>query len=50
MLEQVVENGVSVIINWYFDLDDDMMEEMGEDFFEDFEYVIFNLRFEIEVV
>lgn len=48
MLEDAAEKGASVIINWYFDPDDDMMEEMGEDFSEDFEHATFNLKPETE--
>ncbi|GAA0783185.1 DUF1987 domain-containing protein [Roseibium denhamense] len=43
MLEEAAEGGHSIVINWYYDPDDDMMEEMGEDFAEDFEHATFNL-------
>lgn len=48
MLEEAAEGGTVIVINWYFDPDDDMMEEMGEDFSEDFEHASFNLKPETE--
>ncbi|WP_428526534.1 DUF1987 domain-containing protein [Roseibium sp.] len=48
MLEEAAEDGKTITINWYFDPEDDMMEEMGEDFAEDFEHATFNLRPETE--
>ncbi|WP_420338063.1 DUF1987 domain-containing protein [Roseibium sp.] len=48
MLEEAAEDGKTITINWYFDPEDDMMEEMGEDFAEDFEHATFNLKPETE--
>jgi hypothetical protein len=44
LLEEAAEDSIDVTVNWYFDPDDDMMEEMGEDFAADFEAVTFNLK------
>ncbi|MTI42402.1 uncharacterized protein DUF1987 [Roseibium hamelinense] len=44
MLEEAAEDGRSVTVNWHYDADDDAMEEMGEDFSEDFESATFNLK------
>ncbi|WP_247653700.1 DUF1987 domain-containing protein [Labrenzia sp. PHM005] len=44
LLEEAAENGKNIVINWYFDPEDDMMEEMGEDFSEDFEHASFHLK------
>ena len=43
MLESAAASGLSVSVSWYHDPDDDMMEEMGEDFSEDFEHARFAL-------
>lgn len=43
LLDQTAKKGVSVTVNWYFDTDDDSMEEMGEEFGEDLESAAFNL-------
>jgi len=44
MLEEAAQDAHAVTVNWYFDPDDDMMEEMGEDFSEDFEHAQFHLK------
>jgi hypothetical protein len=43
MLEEVAEGGLSVVINWHFDEEDDTMEELGEEFAEDLENASFNM-------
>ena len=42
-LDEIAEEGNKVIINWYFEEDDDNMEELGEEFGEDLEHAEFNL-------
>ena len=43
---QILESGEErdVIVNWHYEADDDMIEEMGEDFAEDFDHANFNLK------
>jgi len=36
-------NGTDVVINWFYDEEDENMEEAGEDFQEDFEDLKFNV-------
>ena len=43
-LEEAAGNGVAVTVNWYFDAEDDNMEELGEEFGEDLEAAVFNLK------
>lgn len=43
LLNGLGEKGHRVIINWYFDADDDNMEALGQDFGEDLEYTEFNI-------
>ena len=43
MLETAAASGIPVSVSWYHDPDDDMMEEMGEDFSEDFRHARFAL-------
>jgi len=42
-LEEQVKKGHKVIINWIYDKDNDVAEEAGEDFKEDFEELEINL-------
>ena len=42
-LEEQVENGHNVIVNWIYDEENDVAEEAGEDFKEDFENIEINL-------
>ena len=42
-MEAAAERGNSVVVNWYYEADDDNMEEMGEEFSEDLEKATFNL-------
>ena len=44
MLEEAAEADRSVSVRWFFDPDDDMMEELGEDFAEDFVHATFSLE------
>ena len=43
MLENAAARGVDVAINWRFHVDDDIMQEFGEDFGQDFEHARFIL-------
>ncbi len=43
ILETTAGNDIDVVINWYYDADDDNMEELGEDFCEDLEAAKYNL-------
>jgi SiaC family regulatory phosphoprotein len=43
-LEATAANGVSVLINWIYDADDDTMEELGEEFAEDLSYAKFSMQ------
>jgi len=42
-LEKAAQQGMPVIINWWYHEDDDTILESGEDFAEDFEKAIFKL-------
>ncbi|MBF0549662.1 MAG: DUF1987 domain-containing protein [Deltaproteobacteria bacterium] len=42
-LESVAANGNRVVINWYYEEDDDNMEELGQEFGEDLEQAKFNM-------
>lgn len=43
ILEDAYENGKQTVINWIYDQEDDIIEETGEDFQEDFESLTINL-------
>jgi hypothetical protein len=43
MFEESSEGGKYIIINWYYDEDNDSALEYGEEFAEDFENLTFNL-------
>lgn len=43
MFEEAAAADVTVTINWYYQEDDDMMQEFGEDFSEDLECVTFRI-------
>ncbi len=43
-LDETADQGVSVTINWYYDEEDDTMEELGQEFAEDLENATFNLK------
>lgn len=49
MLEVNAENGRRVTVNWFYDPEDDLMAEMGEDFAEDFQHASFFLKPDTEV-
>ena len=43
-LDNAGKNGASVAITWYYDEEDDTMEELGEEFGEDLEYAEFQMK------
>ena len=43
-LDETAGGGVSVTINWYYDEEDDTMEELGQEFADDLENASFNLK------
>ena len=43
-LEETAEGDVDVIVNWYYDEEDDTMEELGEEFAEDLTNAKFNMK------
>lgn len=43
-LEEATETGVGVTVDWYYDAEDDTMEELGEEFAEDLEAATFNMK------
>lgn len=43
-LDAAAENGGSVDVYWYYDPEDDTMEELGEEFGEDLEHARFHLE------
>jgi len=43
IVEEAVEEGSNILINWYYDEDNETALEAGEDFIEDFENLNFNL-------
>ena len=43
-LEETAEGAVDVVVNWYYDEEDDTMEELGEEFAEDLEHATFNMK------
>ena len=44
MLEEAARLGRPVTVDWYCEAEDETMREFGEDFSEDLDHVIFNLR------
>ena len=44
LLEETAARGVGVTINWYYDAEDDTMEELGEEFAEDLEHARFSMK------
>jgi hypothetical protein len=42
-LEKIKDSGKDVEINWIYEYEDDIMEETGEDFMEDFENLKINM-------
>jgi hypothetical protein len=44
ILEETAEGAVDVVVNWYYDEEDDTMEELGEEFAEDLEHATFNMK------
>ncbi|MCF8038636.1 MAG: DUF1987 domain-containing protein [Desulfohalobiaceae bacterium] len=43
MLEDAAQNGVTVVVNWKYHVDNDSALECGEEFYEDMEQVVFNM-------
>ena len=43
-LDEAAEAGATVEVNWYYDEEDDVMEELGEEFGEDLEHATFHLK------
>lgn len=43
LLENAAENQKDIVVNWIFNEDDDTMQEFGEDFASDMEYIKFKL-------
>jgi hypothetical protein len=43
LLEEAGEKGIKISINWHYQDGDDTMEEFGEDFAEDMEFITFKL-------
>lgn len=43
ILEEIHNNGKKIEINWIYESDDDIIEETGEDFIEDFKNLTINL-------
>jgi deoxyribodipyrimidine photolyase len=43
MLEESVQNGKEISVNWRYDEDNEMAAEYGEDFMEDLEHLPFHL-------
>jgi len=43
-LEETAEGAVTVTVNWYYDEEDDTMEELGEEFAEDLEAATFHMK------
>lgn len=44
LLDETASNGNSVHITWAYEEDDDNMQELGEEFGEDLEHAVFQLR------
>jgi hypothetical protein len=44
MLEEAAENGNTINIVWVYEIDDDNMEELGEEFGEDLEAATFKMK------
>ncbi len=44
LLEETAAAGADVTINWYYDVEDDTMEELGEEFAEDLVHARFSMK------
>ena len=44
LLDSTAASGNKVVVNWFFDADDENMEELGEEFGEDLENAEFHLQ------
>jgi hypothetical protein len=43
-LDEAAEAGATIEVHWYYDEEDDTMEELGEEFGEDLEHATFHLE------
>jgi hypothetical protein len=43
-LDEAAKNGASIEVYWYYDEEDDTMQELGEEFGEDLEHAAFHLE------
>jgi len=43
LVEEAQEKGQEIIVNWYYDAENESAQEAGEDFKEDFEDMAFNI-------
>jgi len=43
MMDEAVEAGTRAVIRWYYNKDDDIMQEFGEDFSEDLRFLGFEM-------
>ena len=43
-LDDAAKNGASIEVYWYYDEEDDTMQELGEEFGEDLEHAAFHLE------
>jgi hypothetical protein len=43
-LDEAAKDGASVEVHWYYDEEDDTMQELGEEFGEDLEHAVFHLQ------
>jgi len=43
ILDEASQNGKVIVINWIYNSDDDALQEYGEEFAEDVEYLTFNI-------
>ena len=44
MLDEACGDGKTIIVNWFYDEEDEALEEYGEEFAEDMEYLTFNIE------
>jgi len=44
MLDEACGEGKNIIVNWFYDEEDEALEEYGEEFAEDIEYLTFNIE------
>jgi len=44
MLDEACGEGKSIVVNWFYDEEDEALEEYGEEFAEDMEHLTFNIE------